>query len=137
MEEHRGYGSGHPWYYHLGGAVLMPRQILAEVRASGYRGYARETIEAADRLAEPRRSQTLRSYQSRFRDELKRDLSGYRRSVRELRAYRQKHSGEPVASTCEGVHVAISLKHNHLVNDFAHLLWLDDLLTRQGDLFDL
>jgi leucine dehydrogenase len=37
--------------------------------------------------------------------------------------------------TVEGVHVAISLKHNHLVNDFAHLVWLDELITRQGDLF--
>jgi hypothetical protein len=32
--------------------------------------------------------------------------------------------------------VAISLKHNHLFNELAHLITLHGLLTRQRDLFD-
>jgi hypothetical protein len=32
--------------------------------------------------------------------------------------------------------VAVSLKHNHLYNDFALLTALDERLTRQRDLFE-
>lgn len=130
-----GYSPGHPWYYLLGGAVLKPRAILAQTRASGYRGCSAAAIEEADRLAEPKRSASLRSLQHRFYDDLQRDLSRYRTCVRNLRMYRQKSIGPDEPASCEGVHVAISLKHNHLVNDFAHLVWLDELMTRQGDLF--
>jgi hypothetical protein len=136
MAQHQGYSSGHSWYYHLGGAPLFPKQIREETRASGYRGYARDDIEDAGRLAEPKRSQMLRGFQARFRDDLRRDLSRYRECVRNLRLYRVKHTGAPIEPVCDGVHVAISLKHNHLVNDFAHLIWLDELLSRQRDLFD-
>lgn len=130
-----GYSPGHPWYYLLGGAVLMPRAILAQTRASGYRGCYASMIEEADRLAEPKRSTKLRALQQRFFEDLRRDLSRYRTCVRNLRVYRQKSIGSDQPAQCEGVHVAISLKHNHLVNDFAHLVWLDELMTRQGDLF--
>ena len=37
---------------------------------------------------------------------------------------------------CNDIHTALSLKHNHLVNNFAHLITLDELLTKQMDLFD-
>lgn len=137
MAMHMGYSSGHSWYYHLGGKPLSPKEIRAEVLASDYRGYAREDIEAADRLAEPKRSQKLRALQERFRDDLRRDLSRYRQCVRALRLYRAKHADEAVEPVCDGVHVAISLKHNHLVDDFAHLIWLEDLLWRQRDLFEV
>ena len=130
-----GYSPGHPWYYLLGGAVLKPRTILAQTRASGYRGCSAAAIEEADRQAEPKRSASLRSLQHRFYDDLQRDLSRYRTCVRNLRMYRQKSIGPDKLASCEGVHVAISLKHNHLVNDFAHLVWLDELMARQGDLF--
>ena len=137
MAMHRGYSSGHSWYYHLGGKPLSPKQIRAEVLASDYRGYAREDIEAADRLAEPKRSQKLRAFQARFRYDLRRDLSRYRQCERALRLYRAAHDGRALERVCDGVHVAISLKHNHLVNDFAHLIWLEDLLALQRDLFNL
>jgi hypothetical protein len=136
MAQHCGYGSGHPWYYHLGGPVLRPRQILEEVCLRGYPGYARDDIEAADRMAEPRRSETLRAYQARFQDDLRRDLARYRQCVRHLHTYRQKHERLEPDAICDGVHIAVSLKHNHLINDFAHLIYLNELLTRQGDLFD-
>jgi len=41
-------------------------------------------------------------------------------------------SGE---TACTDIHTGISLKHNHLYNDFAHLLTLDNLLSKQPDLF--
>ncbi len=136
MVTHMGYSSGHSWYYHLGGKPLSPKQIRAEVHASDYRGYAAADIVAADRLAEPKRSQRLRAFQARFQDDLRRDLSRYRQCVRALRLYRAAHDGRAIERVCDGVHVAISLKHNHLVNDFAHLIWLEDLLALQRDLFD-
>ncbi len=137
MAKHLGYSSGHPWYYHLGGRPLFPKQIREETRAGGYRGYAQDDIADADRLAEPKRSQSLRAFQAQFTDDLRRDLSRYRQCVRNLRLYRMKHAGDALEPVCDGVHVAVSLKHNHLVNDFAHLIWLDELLSRQRDLFDL
>lgn len=137
MAKHEGYSSGHSWYYRLGGKPLFPKQIREETRASGYRGYAESDIEAADGLTEPRRSQKLRGLQARFRADLRRDLSRYRECVRLLRAYRVAHGDAPFEDIQTDLHLAVSLKHNHLVNDFAHLIWLEDLLSRQRDLFDL
>jgi hypothetical protein len=85
---HCGYGAGHPWYYLLGGAVLSPKQIREKVRRSGYKGYLGEEIESADRKPEPQRSQTLKRFRARALEELKRDISGYRRRAVELHRYR-------------------------------------------------
>jgi hypothetical protein len=30
----------------------------------------------------------------------------------------------------------MSLKRNHIYNDFAHIVFLEELLSKQGDLFD-
>ena len=134
MAQHHGYSSGHPWYYVLGGEVLRPKQILADCRLSDYKGCSAAEIERADRLAEPGRSDTLRQLQQSHLTQLKSDLSRYRECVRALRTYHE--DGRPPAPECHDIHVALSLKHNHLVNDFAHLIFLDDLLSRQKDLFD-
>jgi len=134
MAQHHGYSSGHPWYYVLGGEVLRPKQILADCRLSDYKGCSAAEIERADRLTEPGRSDTLRQIQQSHLAQLKSDLSRYREYVRALRTDRE--DGRPPAPECRDVHVALSLKHNHLVNDFAHLIYLDDLLSRQKDLFD-
>lgn len=60
------------------------------------------------------------------------DLARYLELVRTLR--RERRSGE--AHGCSDLHTAVSLKHNHLFNDLAHLDWIDDLLSVQLDLFD-
>lgn len=125
MADHQGYGSGHPWYYHLGGAVLTPKQILCDVESDGYHGFLSD-ISEADRLREPKRSQALRRHRESVLADLNRDLSIYRRVVRKLRL-----NGREDMDAC----VAVSLKHNHLYNDFGHLAWLDQLLAVQGDLF--
>jgi len=55
----QGYTPGHPWHYHLGGAVPSPREIRAAVRLSGYLGYREPEIRSAAALAEPARTRAL------------------------------------------------------------------------------
>ena len=126
------YSAGHPWYYVLGGAPLMPKQILAEVHAEGYRGYNRDEIALAASRCEPRRSQDLRALRRLHLDRLRFDLSGYRRAIRDLRA----HRATTTETKCNDVHVSMGLKLSHLYNEFGQLLWIDELLTHQPDLFD-
>lgn len=137
MAKHCGYSSGHPWYYVLGGAALLPRQILYETRARGYCGYAREMIEADARLAEPRRSETLRAWRLKFRSDLWADLSHYRTLLRDYRRVGAACCDRDRLQHCRDLDMSLSLKHNHLVNDFGHLILIDELLTVQRDLFDL
>lgn len=129
------HSSGHPWYYLLGGTVLTPKQIRCAVINRGYQGYLRDDIAAADKKAEPQRSQALKALQRRALDELQRDLNGYRRRALDLHRYRATSNVSDSPVSCHDVHTAISLKHNHLINDFAHLITLDRLLTKQGELF--
>ncbi len=133
--EHRGYNPGHPWYYFLGGRPRRPREILEATRQSGYQGYAREDIKAAHAMAEPKRSETLRTMRDKFKADLVRDISRYRECVRQLRKGDWKiPDGSEVVSSGD-IHTALSLKHNHMVNNFAHLILLDELLAKQADLF--
>ncbi len=126
------YSIGHPWYYVRGGQPLTPKQILEEVREEGYRGYNRDEIALAASRCEPRRSQDLKALRRRHLDRLRFDLSGYRRAVRDLSAHRETNT----ELKCYEVHVSIGLKMSHLYNEFAHLLWIDELLSQQLDLFD-
>lgn len=129
-----GYDPGHPWFYVLGGPVLPLRMIRAQVQNSGYKGYRNE-IEKAARKPEPKRSALLTEIHAQVLQELKRDISGYRSAARTLSLYR-KRTDLPEKPQCEGVHVAISLKHNHIFNDFAHLIQIEQLTTLQPSLFD-
>ncbi|KCZ93818.1 hypothetical protein [Hyphomonas johnsonii] len=134
--EHEGYCPGHPWYYFLGGRPRRPREILEVTRQNGYQGHAREDIKAADGMAEPKRSGTLRAMRDKFKADLARDISRYRECVRQLRKTDWKiPDGSEVVSSGD-IHTALSLKHNHMVNNFAHLILLDELLAKQADLFD-
>lgn len=127
-----GYDAGHPWYYVLGGAPLGPKQILRSVRARRYRGYLQEEIALSAARCEPRRSEELRKIRMCVHSSLRIDLARYRELVRALR--RSRRSGE--APECSDLHTAVSLKHNHLFNDLAHLDWIDELLSVQLDLFE-
>ena len=129
------YDTGHPWYYVLGGRVHSPKQILEAVKIKGYQGYMAADITEADLKPEPKRTQALRQLKAQVLVELRKDISGYRQYARWLRQYHQKHELSEAAPTCEGVHVAISLKYCHITNDLAHLHTLDHLLSAQGDLF--
>lgn len=132
-----GYRPGHPWYYVCGGAVLPPKAILQEVQRRGYRGYMAHRIERIDSKPEPQRSHALRVIKAEVMDELRDNLSRYRECARELAAFRRGFGSSDCAPLCENIHTNICLKHNHLYNDFAHLIVLDELLSAQPDFFDL
>ena len=133
-ETQGGYNPGHPWYYVLGGAVLPPSVILVNVKQRDYQGY-RSEIGEVDRKSEPQRSAELRRTRDEVRAEFWRDVSGYRASVRQLHRFRAERPENEEPEFAD-VHASVSLKHNHIFNDFGHLLWLDELLSTQPDLFD-
>lgn len=128
------YTPGHPWFYVLGGPVQPPSVILVSVKERGYQGY-RDDIDVADKREEPQRSAELRRIRDDVRAEFWKDISRYREVVRDLHRYRADRTPDEKPEYAE-VHGNVSLKHNHLFNDFAHLLKLDDLLSQQADLFD-
>jgi hypothetical protein len=73
-----GYNFGHPWYYVLGGEILSPKQIRAEVSTGSYQGYMAEEINAVDNKTEPHRSEALRAFKAKFLKDLAEDISCYR-----------------------------------------------------------
>lgn len=130
-----GYISGHPWYYVLGGTILTPKQIMSKVQMKEYKGYMWDAMQAADNKPEPQRSEALREIWEKVLKDYRSDLSTYRKYVHKLRRYRRENFQTIDRLVCEDIHVSISLKHNHLYNDFAHLIRLHDLLSYQPDLF--
>ena len=131
-----GYRKGHPWYYLLGGKPPKLKEIRQEAQASGYRGYLADHIDKADQMQEPKRSAALRKYRERALQELGRDIRIYREVARDLHRYQAEQNPDGEPNCCDSVHTAMSLKYNHLYSDFAHLHVLDELLSRQRDLFD-
>lgn len=115
--------------------MLTSKQIKANVIRSGYKGYLGDDIAAADRMSEPQRSQALRSLRARGMEEFKRDIGGYRRRALDLHRYRATNPLPERPTCCADVHTNISLKHNHLINDFAHIITIDEMLSVQTDLF--
>ncbi|WP_416877405.1 hypothetical protein [Litorimonas sp.] len=128
------YQPSHPWYYRLGAPPLFPSQIKASVDVEHYPDFMIEDILAATAMAEPQRSERLRSIRCKIRAELRRDLAIYLERLRELKARRLDPSPEdqPIASC---VYTAMSLKHNHIYNDYAQLMICEKFLSEQGDLF--
>jgi len=108
---------------------------VLRTKASGYQGYLAEDIAKADNKPEPQRSETLRTLKRKFLADMWSDLSCYREFARQLREDRQKQSADSGKTKCTDIHMGISLKHNHLYNDFAHLYMLDRMLSKQPDLF--
>lgn len=133
LERAKAYGSGHPWYYVLGGSTLKPKEILQAVKAKGYKGYMAETMRKADNQIEPQRSEALRKIKEKVLNDFWNDLSCYRALAYELHCDRKKHG--VISDAHADIHTSMSLKHNHLYNDFANLITLDELLSRQPDLF--
>ena len=129
------YSPGHPWYYVLGGAVVLPNAIRAEVQNSDYEGYRAGDIHQLADKPEPQRSQAIKTMRVQIIEDLRRDLSRYRECARELRCYRASKADEP-QPICADIHTALSLKHSHIYNELSNLKTLDSL-PKQGDLFDL
>lgn len=130
-----GYNAGHPWYYLLGNPVLSLKQIREKAIAGDHRGYMSDDIDAAAQKAEPHRSIALRKFRFAILKQLANDISLYRKCVFNLCTYQYREGIDPSPSICDDIHVAVSLKHNHIYNNFAHLAFLDELPNHQGDLF--
>lgn len=130
-----GYTAGHPWYYVRRGRVLKPREIALSVKARGYQGYMVDDILKADGKQEPQRSEALRSIKADVLKSFWGNLSRYRALATQLRRFRQTSDPEYEDKICADIHTNISLKHNHIYNDVAHLQLLEECLTRQKDLF--
>lgn len=130
-----GYNEGHPWYYVLGGPVPFPSEIRAAARRSFYKGWRERDIRRIDLLPEPQRATALRTLRREVVDEYRRDISVYRQCANALRRHRREYPGPSEDPVCDDVHTAMSLKYCHLFNAFAHLGWIDELLSRQPDLF--
>jgi hypothetical protein len=129
------YSPGHPWFYVLGGLIPAPKAIRAAVQKSGYRGYLEADITAIDSAAEPTRSHRLRALRQQVARDMARDFARYRIVARALKQYRLNAKPPADRPICADIHTAASLKYNHLYNGFAHLVWLEQLLTVQPDLF--
>ena len=79
-------------------------------------------------------SESLREIRIKIRGALKRDLDIYIERNRELKARRlDTNPPEQPISSC--VYTAMSLKHNHIYNDYAQLMICEEHLTSQTDLF--
>ena len=123
------YDSGHPCYYALGGDVLSIKQIWKLVHASGYKGYRRDEI---GKLYgnDPK----LKALKEEVISSLNKNISGYRKLAFSLHRYRLEE-GLIKQEPCCDVHTNISLKHNHIYNDLAHLTYIDKQLSGQLELF--
>jgi len=128
------YSSGHPWYYVLGGEILFPSQIKASVDLESYSEIMVEDILKAAKMAEPVRSERLRAIRVGLRAGVHSNLNRYRECVRELKILRDDTScnAEP---KFEDIHQSMSLKHNHIYNDYAQLMICEKYLEQQPDLF--
>lgn len=131
---HAGYNSGHPCYYKFGGRVLLPSEIKSSVDLESYPDLMIEDVLTASAMAEPIRSERLRGLRQRAREDLSRDLAIYLDRARELNK-RRLDLDPPEQPICSCVYVAMSLKHNHLYNDYARLMICERHLSKQGDLF--
>ena len=138
MISHNDYSPSHPWYYYLGGERLSLNQIRAMARAGAeqypFKLMAEEAI-AADKLGEPKRSEELRKFKAKKEQELIRDISIYRRVVRELNHQRKHQPNKQAFTSCDDVNTSMSLKFAHLYNDFSQWDYVNELLNQQADLF--
>ncbi len=135
MSASHGDDAGHSWCFRLGGRPLSPSAIREAVRASGYRGFRAEAIDAADALPEPKRTRALRALREQERAELRADLARYRQVVLKLHQRRAPGDLAPEEPYWSDTDQAVALKHNHLWNGFAHLIAIEERLFVQGDLF--
>lgn len=135
LPDHEGYPVTHCWYYHLGGRIPYPKEILAHVRECGSRGYLYNDIQEAGQKPEPYRARLLAKLEAKIWSDLRRDLTAYRHCVRELRDVRAHGDDIPREPCCKDIHVGVSLTFAHVYGGFANLETIRQLGSRQLDLF--
>ena len=131
------YCSGHPWYYKLGGKVLNPAAIMQQVKDENRCSYLLDEITKVNSMAEPKRSEKLRAIKAQHVEILARDLEIYRKYVQEIRELRKVQGDVDLSKGCRDLYVSLSLKHNHIYNDMAVLLYADTLLCKPAAQLDL
>jgi len=137
MATQGGYDSGHVWYYYLGGRLMFPSEIRAEVEQGDYEGYLADKIREADEKPEPARSRALRDMQADLERALLSDAKRYRQVCQRVR-YRRRWLGpwpDEARDMWDEPNTAAMLKHNHLFNGFANLRTIAKLSERQLELF--
>ncbi len=135
LYDYDGYHPGHPWYYVRGGTCPGPKTIMKNVIATGYRGSCRDSIDATNRLAEPVRTRRLKKLRLQYQQGLENDLVRYRQYVRQINRLRRTGQVDHDPVSCDDIHMSLSLKHNHIYNDLAHLRAIDAIFAEQLDLF--
>lgn len=130
MTQENTYNKGHPWYYVLGGKIPTLKEIKQDAEISSYNGYRAEDIKKCSQ-----NNSKLKLLREQVRESLKNDISRYRQVALELHKYR-KTTTEICDPICKDVHVNMSLKYNHIFNEFAHLKYIRRSLSYQPDLFD-
>ena len=77
----------------------------------------------------------LKLLREQIKESLKNDISRYRQVALELHRYR-KTTTEICDPICKDIHTSMSLKYNHIFNEFANLKYIRQSLSYQPDLFD-
>ena len=130
MTQENTYSKGHPWYYVLGGKIPTLKEIKQDAENSKYNGYREEEIQKCSH-----NNSKLRLLREQVRESLKKDISRYRQVALELHRYR-KTTTEICDPICKDIHTSMSLKYNHIFNEFANLKYIRQSLSYQPDLFD-
>lgn len=131
------YGSGHPWYYRLGGRILYPREIRDAIYATPVDDHHAEGFSHLDRKAEPERSHEIQAERAKICAGLRQDIKRYRQVVCEINHLRRFIGPATEPTFLESLNEPnqdASLKHNHICYGFAKLQALDALNVQQ-DLF--
>lgn len=132
-----GYGSGHPWYYRLGGRILYPGEIKAEIYDRSPDEWHLQGFASIARMAEPARSREIQKQRKIITDGLQDDITRYRELARQINKLRTFIGPAPKPTFLESQNEpnsGISLKHNHIHYGFSKLRALDSLDVQQ-DLF--
>ncbi len=127
----QGYWPSHPWYYFLGGPIVMPRAIKALATSADCHGYRAHEINEADRLAEPKRSRKLDAIERDVLAQLRADLSRYRMLAHRLRLRRSAKGLSDNPATCDDLDMSLSIVFSHVYNGYARIAALEGLSVRQ------
>lgn len=136
MSSTNDYKPGHPWFYRLGGRIQYPSEIYACIIASGSQGYNGPEIRKIDQMHEPIRSERLRALHQEYKTKLFASLYKYRNYWRTIKPLSLEEKMKREIEIYTDPFTGMSLIYNHMSNYLAHLHLLNELLSKQGDLFD-
>lgn len=137
MADHAGYNSSHPWYYKLGGRILSPAEIAAEVEHELGTTGDFTMVEKLDQMNEPRRSNKIRKAIEQLQQSQQQNVERYHEVTEQL-TYERERPGPyewDKRRMWSDPTTAVSLKHNHIAYAHATICRLNDLVSVQLELF--